>query len=86
MSEIGVNFFCERHDADFVIDIPLSSNCQIADVAFSDFHEVTWRPPTGIPLSDCLGANTTLSVGVVPALDDGECSAGRLWLDTIHVR
>lgn len=85
-TQLTFGFYCAEHEADYVTQVPLSSGWQVAEVPFSDFREVTWRPPKGIPVTDCLASDTTLYFEVVPELQDGECGTGRLSLDTIFLR
>ena len=85
-TDLTFGFYCAEHEADFVTQVPLSPGWQVAEVPFSDFREVTWRPPKGIPVTDCLASDTTLYFEVAPELQDGECGTGRLSLDTILLR
>lgn len=85
-ARMSFGFYCAEYVANFETDLAQSPSWQTTQLNLADFHEITYRPPTGIPFTQCLAADTALYFEVVPALSDGECGAGRLSIDTIYFR
>lgn len=81
---MSFGFYCAGYVANFETTVPLSPSWQTAQLPLSDFHEVTWRPPTGVPFTDCLATDTALYFEIVPELGDGECGAGRVSIDSLY--
>jgi hypothetical protein len=85
-ARMAFGFYCAEQVANFETDVFLSADWQTAQVALASFHEVMWRPATGVPFTECLAKDSALYFEVVPDVNDGECAAGRVSMDTIYFR
>ena len=81
-----VGFGCREYGAAFEATVEAGSDWTTTNLVFAAFYEPGFLPSTGVPVEECLAFTDGLNFATADPLDDGQCAAGLLWLDSIAFR